>query len=351
MGNGTTPAGLTAAAGPATRPDVSVVVPTRDRRDLLLLTLGSVLSQRAVGLEVIVVDDGSSDGSPEAVQVLGDNRISVVSFPSSVGVAAARNAGLALARAPWVAFLDDDDLWAPGKLAAQLDVASNDDAVGWVCGGALTVDQELRIVGGDRPPTPEVLRQLPSFNCIPGGGSGTIARTDLVRSVGGFDTQLANIADWDLWIRLAAEAPLGTVDRPLTAYVRHPSSLSNDLRHVEREFEHTQAKHAAARRDAGLRESSRTLEWFAHRQVRPGNRMAAARAYVDVWLRFDSPKSLPWAALALAAPRALSRRRDRIALRRLPPAWLEEGERWLDPLRRGRPRGPTAPAEPLRPTG
>ncbi|HZB70976.1 MAG TPA: glycosyltransferase family A protein, partial [Acidimicrobiales bacterium] len=139
-------------------PDISVVVPTRDRRHLLLRTLRSVRAQRDVDLEVIVVVDGSSDGSADAVRALGDERISVLCLPDRVGVAAARNVGLGSARAPWVAFLDDDDLWAPDKLAAQLDVAAGDGTIGWVCGGSLTVDEELRIVSGDRPPTPEVGR-------------------------------------------------------------------------------------------------------------------------------------------------------------------------------------------------
>jgi hypothetical protein len=206
------------------------------------------------------------------------------------------------------------------------------------------VDRELRIVSGGRPPTPQAVRRLPSVNCIPGGGSGTMARTDLVRTVGGFDPRLANIADWDLWIRLAAEAPLGVVDRPLTAYRRHLSSLSNDLRHVEDEFEYVQAKHAVARRATGLPENTSTLEWFAHRQVSLGNRWGAAQAYLDLWRRFDSPKSLPWAALALVAPQALSSRRDRAGLRRLPAWWVEAGERWLAPLRRDEGPDPAARA-------
>ena len=330
---------------PGPMPEITVVVPTYNRRDLLARTLGAVQGQRRVDLEVVVVDDGSSDGSADAVRALGDPRISVLSLPGSGGVAAARNAGLARARAPWVAFVDDDDLWAPDKLAAQLEVAATDDSIGWVCAGALTVDPALRILSGALPPTSEMVSRLPSSNCIPGGGSGTIARTDLLRSVGGFDTRLSNMADWDLWIRLSTEARLGAVPRPLTAYLRHPTSLSHDLTDIEEEYEYTRGKHAAERRARGLPESSRTLEWFVYRQAQAGNRRVAARAYLELWRRYDSPKSLRWAAAALVAPGALRRRRDRAALRRLPPWWLEEGERWLAPLRQGsRPGGVTAPA-------
>jgi glycosyltransferase involved in cell wall biosynthesis len=315
-------------------PAIAVVVPTRDRRRLLLRTLGTVRAQRGIDLEVIVVDDGSADGSGEAVLDLGDPRISVVRHAHAGGVSAARNAGLAEVRAPWVAFLDDDDLWAPDKLASQLAVAADAPHVGWVCAGAVTVNRALRVVSGTMPPDAEVVAQLPAFNSIPGGGSGTIARTDLVREVGGFDLALGNLADWDLWIRLAAEAPLGAVHRPLTGYLRHPASLSHDLTDVREEFEHTRRKHARARDGRGLPDSTRTLEWFVYRQVQAGKRRAAATAYLDLWHRYRSPKALRRAAIGLLAPAAMRRRRDRASLRRLPGWWVDEAETWLAPLRR-----------------
>jgi glycosyltransferase involved in cell wall biosynthesis len=321
-------------------PEITVVLPTRNRRRLLLRTLSTVRAQRAVDLEVVIVDDGSSDGSAEAVAALGDPRISVVRHERAGGVSAARNAGLAAARAPWVAFLDDDDLWAPDKLALQLGAAAEEPGLGWVCAGAVTVDRTLWVVSGTVPPTPEVLRQLPAYNSIPGGGSGTIARTELLRRVGGFDPELSNMADWDLWIRLAAEAPLGAVVRPLTAYLRHPTSLSHDLTDVRDEFEHARRKHAEARLERGLPDSSRTLEWFVYRQVQAGNRRAAAAAYLDLWRHYHSRKARRRAAAALVAPGIMRRRRDRASLRRLPNGWVAEAEQWLAPLRRG--EGPVA---------
>jgi len=321
-------------------PEITVVMPTRNRRRLLLRTLGAVRAQQGVDFDVVVVDDGSSDGSADAVAALGDARIGVVRREDGAGVSAARNAGLAEVRAPWVAFLDDDDLWAPDKLVSQLAVAAADPAVGWVCAGAVTVDRALRVVSGTVPPAPEIVEQLPSFNSIPGGGSGTIARTELVRQVGGFDPELSNMADWDLWIRLAAQAPLGAVARPLTAYLRHPTSLSHDLTDVRDEFEHTKHKYASIREERGLPDSSRTLEWFVYRQVQAGNRWAAAVAYVNLWREYGSRKSRRRAAAALVAPGAMRRRRDRASLRRLPDWWVAEAEGWLEPLRRG--SGPVA---------
>ena len=216
-------------------------------------------------------------------------------------------------------------------------MARADPDVGWVCAGAVTIDRALNVVSGTVTPTPDVVEQLPAFNCIPGGGSGTVARTELVREVGGFDEALSNLADWDLWVRLGAEAPLGAVRRPLTAYLRHPTSLSHDLTDVRNEFEHARDKHAAAARARGLPESIRTLEWFVYRQVQAGNRRAAARAYVDLWRRYRSRKSLRRAAVAFVAPGTMRARRDRKSLRRLPPGWVAEAESWLRPLRHGEP--------------
>src|SRR5436190_21061432 len=94
-------------------PEVSVVIPTRDRWDLLRTTLGGALGQRRVSHEVIVVDDGSADETPTRLAEVSDPRLRTVRLGRSMGAAAARNRGLAEARGDWVAFLDDDDVWAP----------------------------------------------------------------------------------------------------------------------------------------------------------------------------------------------------------------------------------------------
>ena len=97
-----------------------MVVPTHNRSRLLTTTLRSVLWQHDVDLEVIVVDDGSTDDTAQVVAGLGDPRIRRVHHPTPQGVSAARNRGIAEATSDWVAFVDDDDLWAPDKLTRQL---------------------------------------------------------------------------------------------------------------------------------------------------------------------------------------------------------------------------------------
>src|SRR4029453_7953121 len=101
--------------------DVSVVVPTRNRSALLARTLQSVLRQQDVEFEVIVVDEASTDETPAVLSALGNQRVRVIRHDSPRGLSAARNNGAAGASGEWLAFIDDDDLWAPDRLARQLD--------------------------------------------------------------------------------------------------------------------------------------------------------------------------------------------------------------------------------------
>jgi glycosyltransferase involved in cell wall biosynthesis len=107
-----------------TEPEVSVVIPTRNRWPMLSThALPSALAQEDVDLEIVVVDDASGDGTAARVAELGDPRVRVVRNETNRRLPASRNVGAEEARGTWLAFLDDDDLWSPRKLRAQLDVA------------------------------------------------------------------------------------------------------------------------------------------------------------------------------------------------------------------------------------
>src|SRR4051812_11474842 len=200
-------------------PDISVVVPTHDRRVLLARTLRSICAQREVELEIIVVDDGSRDGTPAALATFGDPRVRSVRNETAQGVAAARNRGLEEAAAPWVAFCDDDDVWAPTKLAVQRAALSRVRGAQWSSTGAVTVDEALRLNGPavHPPPDGDVARVMLVRNAVPGGASSVVAATSLVREVGAFDASLSVSADYDLWLRLSLGAPHAAVDHPLVA--------------------------------------------------------------------------------------------------------------------------------------
>ena len=134
-------------------PDVSVVIPTHNRSELLSLTLRSALRQRGVDLEIIVVDDGSVDDTPRLVGALGDPRIRMLRHDVAQGVSAARNHGIVESQGRWIAFLDDDDLWSPEKLALQLH-ALRETGRGWAYTGMVHVAIDNRVIAGQPPPTP-----------------------------------------------------------------------------------------------------------------------------------------------------------------------------------------------------
>ena len=217
------------ADGPTVR-DVSVVVPTHNRRELLASTLRTILWQRDADLEVVVVDDGSRDPDvvPQVIADCRDDRVVLVRNDTPTGVSAARNLGIATARGSWVAFCDDDDLWSPDKLALQL-AAARTTGREWVYTGAVKIDLQQRVIGGLPPPAPEVaLARLPHVNPVPGGCSSVLASAAALHKAGGFDSRLVNLADWDMWMRLALTGPPTFVPRPLVAYRIHPHNASRD---------------------------------------------------------------------------------------------------------------------------
>ena len=120
-------------------PRVTVIIPTRNRAQLLKVAVGSVLAQRGVDLEIVVVDEGSTDETPSLLGRIEGGHVRVIRHDSPRGVAAARNAGIAAANAPWLAFLDDDDFWCPDKLQLQLEALAAEPGAAWCCVGSLVV--------------------------------------------------------------------------------------------------------------------------------------------------------------------------------------------------------------------
>lgn len=203
-------------------PDVTVVIPTRDRPATLPAAIATARAQQDVAVEIVVVDDGS------AVPVCAEPGVRLVRHDAGRGVAAARNAGISAASAPYVALLDDDDLWHPRKLREQLDAVDRTGAE-WAYGGALIVDGAGALIA--EMPAPEaagVLATLLSENLVPAGASNVLARVAAVCDLGGFDEELAHFADWLLWIRLAARGAPAVVSHPVMAYVHHGANMHAD---------------------------------------------------------------------------------------------------------------------------
>jgi glycosyltransferase involved in cell wall biosynthesis len=168
----------------------------------------------------------------------------VIRHERSQGVSAARNAGLAAVTTPWVAFLDDDDLWAPGKLAAQHTALAAHPDARWSCVSAVRVDSTLRVISPWRAPASgDVSHLLLARNVIPGGGSGVLADAELAREVGGFDERISILADWDFYLRLSLRSPVASVEPPLVAYYIHSDSMFHDPAGLLRELWYLERKH------------------------------------------------------------------------------------------------------------
>jgi glycosyltransferase involved in cell wall biosynthesis len=274
--------------------EVSVVIPTRGRWSLLRDTLASALAQRDVPLEVVVVDDGSSDETSAELGEVRDERLRVVRHERPLGVAAARNRGIEEARGTWVAFLDDDDLWSPDKLSIQLDAIHASDA-GFAYSAVVAVDRERRATRALPFPQPKELMRLQlRQNVVPAGGSNVISRTELLRTLGGFDEQLYHLADWDLWIRLGDAAPAAASPEVSVAYLEHGMNMHlTELPRIRREFEYLVEKHRALSEQYGVafdREGFDLYVAWAHR--RSGHPRKAAAIYLRSALAHRRPKHL-----------------------------------------------------------
>ncbi len=300
-----------------------MVVPTHDRRELLAVTLSSVCAQRDVGLEVLVVDDGSATSAAhEVVAEVGDPRVRLLRNATPQGVSAARNRGITEATGKWLAFCDDDDVWAPDKLSAQL--AAAEDGRAWIYAGAVKVDRALRVLGGDPPAAPEAVhRRLPRWSLVPGGCSGVIARRDLVGHVGGFDPRLVNLADWDLWIRLSRNGPPGWVARPLVGYRIHGGNASGDTALVLRELEILDGRYGVRMDHAAVHHYLAWVSLRGRRRRQAGRHFLQAAVGGEVGGVARSLATLAGGRLRAVADRT----------RRAPTAWQADAEGWLQALR------------------
>lgn len=194
-------------------PLVSVIIPTHDRYPLVLEAVASVRGQHERRFELIVVDDGSTDGTRSALTAW-DGVLRYVHQPRR-GVATARNVGARLARGTWLAFLDSDDLWRPEKLAAQVafhqqhaDVLISQTDEIWMRGGV-----RVNPSAQHRKPQGDIF--IPSLARCLVSPSAVMIHRELFEAVGGFDESLDVCEDYDLWLRIGCRVPVGLVPRPL----------------------------------------------------------------------------------------------------------------------------------------
>jgi glycosyltransferase involved in cell wall biosynthesis len=240
------------------------------------------------------------------------------------GPAAARNAAIERARGEWIAFLDDDDLWAPGKLSTQL-ARAEAGGHGMSYTGRLEVDGDLKAMGHRQAAVAgDLARELLSNNVI-GGPSCVILRRDLLERIGGFDQRLPPLEDWDLWIRAAAETSVDACGEVLIAYRFHPENLmTTAVERINRSFELLSEKHREAAAAAGVEFGSIWFErWAAGRELAANHRVRAARALLRSAVRAREPRDVARAVVALGGGRLERLARSAESRTVTPPDWLK----------------------------
>ena len=212
----------------ASRPLVSVIIPTYNRADYIAEAIDSVLGQTYPAIEIIVIDDGSTDDSRAIVERFGPKVHYVLQDNAERG--AARNHGLRLAKGKYIAFLDSDDLWLPTKAEEDVAFLERNPGVGLLCTDAIQIDgdgKELKVLRA-KAASGRVSDNLLRHNFVL--MAAHLARTSLLREIGGFreERQLAGSEDWEMWVRLSLRTEFAYAPR-LSGKVRtHPdNTMSN----------------------------------------------------------------------------------------------------------------------------
>lgn len=291
-------------AGADAAPIVTVVVPTYNGERYLADTLRAVLAQTQPGVELIVVDDGSTDGTLALVAAVAPQARLLTQ--ANAGVSAARNRGLAHAQGRYVGFLDQDDLWHPQQLERQVGWLEAHPEVGAaVCRFHHWHPQQLQhpepaaLWGAD--PGPGVDPAFSGFvyhqfliDCW-ALTSGTLLRREVVAAAGGFDESLRYSEDWDLWLRLSRRTPFALLNWPPVLYRHHAVQGSRTVR--QRDFrvellERHAALHGLASADGRAVSADRFAEVLANYQAEfgyhhlaHGHRWTGVRSLLAAWRR------------------------------------------------------------------
>ncbi len=299
-------------------PETSVIIPTWNRRALVGRAIDSVLAQTRPVEEIIVVDDGSDDGTGEYLADRYGKRIVCVR-QDNAGVSAARNHGLSIARGRYLALLDSDDEWLPGKTAEQVAYLEAHPGIGMVLcnvmrmnpdGSMIDVFDRRRQIPEDGPALRWVLRD-PALAPL-----SVLMRREVYEDVGGFDESLRTAEDLEFHLRVAARWQIGVVAQPLARALRGHDGLSS----------------LASTEDDYIRVMERAAEAARGRVPEDERRLALATAYVKnaescVWRgRYRDAWGLARKARVLCEDAQLRRRVGRL----VPMA----GKRWLGSMLR-----------------
>jgi glycosyltransferase involved in cell wall biosynthesis len=258
-------------------------MPAYNRERFIREAIDSILTQTFTDLELLVVDDGSTDGTGAIVGAITDPRVRRIDQPHR-GISAAMNRGLAEARGEYVARLDSDDVWLPDMLATQVAVLDERPGVGVVYARAQGMEEDGTItqhVWGIAPRFPgDSLRSLVHGDCT--SNITAVARRSCVERAGGFDETLPTNEDWDLWLRVARHCTFAFTARVLARFRWHSGNITGrDSALFRQTLEGRSAVLDKLFRDPALPPAVRAMRAVAYRNVHVGVglRWLGERAY------------------------------------------------------------------------
>jgi glycosyltransferase involved in cell wall biosynthesis len=228
---------------------VSIIIPTYNRADLIGRAVNSILKQTFTDFEIIIIDDGSNDNTPEIIRGFHDPRIKYIRLEQNIGAAAARNMGIREAKSDFIAFQDSDNEWFEDKLEKQMNAFSRaSEKVGVVysgiwrigAGGKVYVPSDRR-KGGAYKKKGDIHSEILMSNFI--DLSAAIVRKECFSKVGGFDEKLPCMQDWELWIRMSKEYEFEYMDESMANVYYTGDSISVDPDRLITAYEYILVKH------------------------------------------------------------------------------------------------------------
>lgn len=213
---------------------LSVVIPTKNRCGLLARAISSIKNQDWTNIEIIIVDDASTDETRQYLDTLSkaDDKIKYIRNESSVGGAKARNQAINSAAGYYIAFLDDDDVWLPNKAKKQIEMLRSDSRLSAVTCDFKIIYSGFPFIRIKKIPVNFTKNDIYASNFL-GGASMCLTYRQLILNVNGFNEKLLSCQDWDLWLKLAQLGEIGSVRDMMVHYYDHKEErISSKLKNV-----------------------------------------------------------------------------------------------------------------------
>lgn len=214
-------------------PLISIIIPVYNGEKTIRETVLSVINQTFTEIEIVVINDGSTDSTLETISNITDPRLKVISFPNA-GLSASRNRGIQLASGEYISFIDADDIWTPDKIESQFNALTQNTAAGVAYSWTDWIDESGQIIygGGHHTFSGNVYTYLFLGDFIE-GGSNVLIRRSVFDTIGGFNETIQYSEDWEMWLRIARKYEFVAVPKVQILYRISTGSMSSNVLGME----------------------------------------------------------------------------------------------------------------------